>query len=98
MEWDDAPRLIAPAGGHSELMDPFIAGLYPSLSALRSCVAADTRRGLPTRVASRAMSYELWCAKNDIYIQLWPLGTIEVEKSIKGVVKKLRPENGLGGT
>ncbi len=35
----------------------------------------------------------LWCAKKAIYIQLWPLGTIEVEKSIKGAVKKLRPEN-----
>ena len=48
--------------------------------------------------AWRARAWQLWCAKNAIYIQLWPLGTIEVEKSIKGTVKKLRPENALGGT
>ena len=46
--------------------------------------------------SSMAQSTQLWCAKNDLYIQLWPLGTIEVEKFIKGVVKKLRPENALG--
>ena len=47
---------------------------------------------------SRADGSLLWCAKNDLYIQLWPLGSIEVKKSIKGVVKKLRPENALGNT
>jgi len=41
---------------------------------------------------------QLWCAKNAIYIQLWPLGTIEVENSIKGTVKKLGSRNHLGGT
>ena len=41
---------------------------------------------------------QLWCAKNAIYIQLWPLGTIKVEKSKKGTVKKLRPKNRLGST
>ena len=35
----------------------------------------------------------LWCAKNDLYIQLWPLGTLKVEKSMKGAIKKLRPKN-----
>ena len=35
----------------------------------------------------------LWCAKKAITIQLWPLGTIDVEKSIKGVVKKLGSRN-----
>ena len=25
---------------------------------------------------------QLWCAKNAIYIQLWPLGTIKVEKYV----------------
>ena len=32
------------------------------------------------------------------YIQLWPLGTIEVENSIKGTVKKLGSRNHLGNT
>ena len=40
----------------------------------------------------------VWCAKNAIYIQLWPIGTIKVEKSIKGVVKKLGSRNRLGST
>ena len=40
----------------------------------------------------------IWCAKNDLYIQLWLLGTIKVEKSIKGAVKKLGSENALGNT
>ena len=25
---------------------------------------------------------QLWCAKKAIYIQLWPLGTIKVEKYV----------------
>ena len=52
---------------------------------LRYCTAANSNR-------------QLWCAKNAIYIQLWPLGTIKVEKSIKGAVKKLRPKNTTGNT
>ena len=40
----------------------------------------------------------LWCAKKAITIQLWPLGSIEVEKSIKGTVKKLGSRNHLGNT
>eukprot|EP01048_Picozoa_sp_COSAG05_P026005 COSAG05_NODE_6887_length_887_cov_0.983503_1_plen_49_part_10 len=27
-----------------------------------------------------SVSALLWCAKNAIYIQLWPLGTLKVEK------------------
>ena len=43
--------------------------------------------------------YSCWCAKKAIYyIQLWPLGTIKVEKYVKGAVKKLRPSNTKGGT
>ena len=48
---------------------------------------------------------QLWCAKNAIRIlaiyivlQLWPLGTIKVEKYVKGAVKKLRPSNTTGNT
>ena len=40
----------------------------------------------------------LWCAKKAIYIQLWPLGSIKVEKYVKWAVKKLRPSNTKGGT
>ena len=40
----------------------------------------------------------LWCAKKAIYIQLWPLGTLKVEKSIKGAVKKLGSRNTNGRT
>ena len=40
----------------------------------------------------------IWCAKNAIYIQLWPLGSIEVENSIKGAVKKLGSRNHLSNT
>ena len=40
----------------------------------------------------------LGCAKNAIYMQLWPLGTIKVEKYVKGAVKKLRPSNTTGNT
>ena len=40
----------------------------------------------------------LWCAKKAIYIQLWPLGTIKVEKYVKWAVKKLRPSNTKGRT
>ena len=40
----------------------------------------------------------LWCAKNDLYIQLWLLGTIKVEKYVKWVVKKLGSRNTTGNT
>ena len=40
----------------------------------------------------------LWCAKNAIYIQLWPLGGFKVEKYVKWAVKKLRPSNTTGDT
>ena len=59
-------------------------------------VATD---GTDSREVATDGSRQLWCAKNDIYIQLWPLvGSIEVEKSIKGVVKKLGSRNHLGKT
>ena len=32
----------------------------------------------------------LWCAKNAIYIQLWPLGGFKVEKYVKGAELKLK--------
>ena len=41
---------------------------------------------------------QIWCAKKAIYIQLWPLGTIEVKKSITVTVKKLGSGNMLGST
>ena len=52
----------------------------------------------PAAPCAGAGSQQLWCAKKAIYIQLWPLGTIKVEKSKKGAVKKLRPKNRLGST
>ena len=41
---------------------------------------------------------QLWCAKKAIYIELWPLGTIKVEKYVKWAVKKLGSRNTNGCT
>ena len=49
-------------------------------------------------VITIAAALWLWCAKNAIYIQLWPLGSVKVEKYVKWVVKKLRPPNTTGST
>ena len=63
--------------------------------------AAMAKRHMAIQKAQQTQQLQpclLWCAKNAFYIQLWPLGRFKVEKSIKGVVKKLRPENALGHT
>ena len=42
-----------------------------------------------TEKGNKSTVVVLWCAKKAIYIQLWPLGTIKVEKYILASTSKV---------